>query len=54
VHHERGTTTEEAARDLDRLAGRLGPVLDEVLAAPFPAPPDMSGADRAARRLLES
>jgi hypothetical protein len=38
----------------DLLAGRLGPVLDDVLAAPFPAPPDMSGADRAARRLLES
>ena len=38
----------------DLLVGRLGPVLDEVLAAPFPAPPDMSGADRAARRLLES
>ena len=38
----------------DLLAGRLGPVLDEVLAAPFPEPPDMSGGDRAARRLLEA
>ena len=38
----------------DLLAGRVGPVLDEVLATPFPPPPDMSGADRAARRLLEA
>lgn len=38
----------------DLLAGRLGPVLDEVLAVPFPPPPDMSGGDRAARRLLEA
>ena len=38
----------------DLLAGRVGPILDEVLAMPFPPPPDMSGADRAARRLLEA
>ena len=38
----------------DLLAGRLGPVLDEVRAAPFPPPPDMSGADHGARRLLEA
>jgi hypothetical protein len=36
----------------DLLAGRLGPALEEVLAIPFPAPPDMSGAEQAARRLL--
>jgi len=35
------------------LAGRLRSALDEVLAAPFPPAPDMSGAERAARRLLD-
>jgi L-arabinokinase len=38
----------------DLLAGRLEPVLQEVTAAPFPPPPDMGGAERAARRLLEA
>ena len=38
----------------DLLAGRLRAPLDEVMAAAFPAPPDMSGAERAARRLLEA
>ena len=38
----------------DLLAGRVGPALDEVMTKPFPDPPDMSGADRAARRLLEA
>jgi L-arabinokinase len=37
----------------DLLAGRLEPALREVLAAPFPPVPDMGGAERAARRLLE-
>lgn len=38
----------------DLLSGRLEPVLEEVLAVPFPPPPDTSGAARAARRLLEA
>jgi hypothetical protein len=38
----------------DLLAGRIGAVLDDVLAAPFPPPPDLGGAERAARRLLEA
>jgi L-arabinokinase len=38
----------------DLLAGRVEDAMDEVMAAPFPAPPDMSGALRAARRLLEA
>lgn len=38
----------------DLAAGRLREALDEVMAAPFPPPPDMSGAQRAARRLLEA
>jgi hypothetical protein len=38
----------------DLLAGRIAPVLDEVLAAPFPPPPDLGGAGHAARRLLEA
>jgi L-arabinokinase len=38
----------------DLLAGRVGPALDEVMNVPFPDPPDLSGADRAARRLLEA
>jgi hypothetical protein len=37
----------------DLRAGRLGPALDAVLAAPMPAPPDLSGATVAARVLLE-
>jgi L-arabinokinase len=36
----------------DLLAGRLRPALDEVLAIPFPPPPDSTGAEQAARRLL--
>ena len=36
----------------DLLAGRLQPALDAVLAAPFPAPPRMDGAEVAARALL--
>jgi L-arabinokinase len=38
----------------DLLAGRVEDALDEVMAAAFPAPPDMTGAERAARRLLEA
>jgi L-arabinokinase len=38
----------------DLLAGRVKAALDGVMAAPFPAPPDMGGAERAARRLLEA
>jgi L-arabinokinase len=38
----------------DLLAGRVKAALDAVMAAPFPAPPDMTGAERAARRLLEA
>lgn len=34
-------------------AGRLGPALERVLARPLPARPDLGGAERAARRLLE-
>jgi L-arabinokinase len=37
----------------DLLAGRLGAALNDVMNEPFPDPPDMSGAERAARRLLE-
>ena len=37
----------------DLLAGRLSPVLESVLARPFPDPPRLSGADVAARALLE-
>jgi L-arabinokinase len=37
----------------DLLAGRLQDALDAVMADPFPPPPDTSGAERAARRLLE-
>jgi L-arabinokinase len=37
----------------DLLAGRLRAALDGVMALPFPPPPDTSGAERAARRLLE-
>jgi hypothetical protein len=36
----------------DLLAGRLRPALDAVLAAPFPDPPRMDGAEVAARALL--
>ena len=36
----------------DLLEGRLQPALDAVLAAPFPAPPRMDGAEVAARALL--
>jgi len=36
----------------DLLSGRVGAVLDEVMSVPFPPPPDMGGAERAARRLL--
>jgi len=36
----------------DLRAGRLQDALDAVMADPFPSPPDMSGAERAARRLL--
>jgi L-arabinokinase len=35
-------------------AGRLQEALDAVMADPFPPPPDTSGAERAARRLLET
>jgi len=34
------------------LRGDLGPALDEILTAPNPAPPDLSGAGRAAERIL--
>ena len=34
------------------MRGRIQHVLEEVMAAPFPPPPDMTGADRAARRIL--
>jgi L-arabinokinase len=37
----------------DLLAGRIGPAVREVLAQPMPEGPDMSGAEVAARRLLE-
>ena len=37
----------------DLLAGRLAPALEDVLARPQPPPPDLDGAARAARRLLE-
>jgi L-arabinokinase len=36
------------------LAGRVGAALRDVLEVPFPDPPDTSGAERAARRLLEA
>lgn len=36
----------------DLAAGRLGPALAEVLAAPWPPPPDLGGASTAAARLL--
>lgn len=36
------------------LAGRVGAPLQDVLEMRFPDPPDMSGAERAARRLLEA
>jgi len=38
----------------DLVAGRLRPALEAALGAPFPDPPDMTGALRAARRLLEA
>ena len=37
----------------DLLGGRLRPALDAVLAAPFPEPPRMDGAEVVARALLE-
>ena len=37
----------------DLFGGRLRPALDAVLAAPFPEPPRMDGADVAARALLD-
>jgi hypothetical protein len=37
----------------DLRSGRLGPALREALAKPFPPPPDLNGAEVAARRLLE-
>src|SRR5262249_20386863 len=33
-------------------AGRWGPALESVVARPMPPPPDLDGADAAARRLL--
>jgi hypothetical protein len=36
----------------DLRRGRIGPAVDEVLAQPFPAAPDLGGARAAARRLL--
>jgi L-arabinokinase len=38
----------------DLRAGRLGPALSAVLEAERPAPPDLDGARRAAKRLLEA
>jgi L-arabinokinase len=38
----------------DLLGGHLRPALDAVLAAPFPEPPRMDGAEVAARALLEA
>jgi L-arabinokinase len=38
----------------DLRAGRLQAALDAVMVDPFPPAPDMSGAERAARRLLET
>ena len=38
----------------DLLAGRVGSALDEVMELPFPDAPDLSGAEHAARRLLEA
>jgi len=38
----------------DLMAGRVGRALDEVMDDPFPDPPDLGGAQRAARRLLEA
>jgi L-arabinokinase len=35
------------------LAGRVGDAIDTVMALPLPSPPDTSGAEVAARRLLE-
>lgn len=37
----------------DLLAGRLRPAIESVLAQPLPAPPDLGGAETAARRLLD-
>ena len=37
----------------DLMAGRVEAVLDDVMSMPFPPPPDMSGAEHAARRLLD-
>ncbi len=36
----------------DLLAGRWGPAIETVLARPVPPPPDLGGAEAAARRLL--
>jgi hypothetical protein len=38
---------------VDLLAGRLGPALEALLAAPFPPAPDLSGAGRAAETIRE-
>jgi L-arabinokinase len=38
----------------DLLAGHIGAALDEVMDVPFPDPPDLRGAELAARRLLEA
>lgn len=37
----------------DLHSGRIGGALDEVLAQPFPKAPDLSGADRAATRIVQ-
>jgi L-arabinokinase len=38
----------------DLLGGRFGPALEELLALPVPEPPDLSGAEVAARVILEA